>query len=141
MPRRNLIWKKNHFTALLDLLLTGLCDCIRDYFLSAVILDLPHLERVTFEDRSLQREVLTLFCTQLGAHLVRLGVGVDDDELLELLHTIKGAARGVGAVALAECVADEESRCRAGQSCRMERVSSVAVQTQQAIEHRLAALS
>lgn len=59
-------------------------------------IDLVHLARMTFGDRSLEREVLQLFVRQSALLLGRLQ-GADTDGVAALAHTIKGSARGVGA--------------------------------------------
>ena len=57
-------------------------------------LDLAHLEAMTFGDRKLQDEVLRLFLAQVRSLRDRLGEGVPE---ALAVHSIKGAARGVGA--------------------------------------------
>jgi HPt (histidine-containing phosphotransfer) domain-containing protein len=59
-------------------------------------IDLVHLARMTFGDRSLEREVLQLFVRQSALLLGRLQEA-DTDGIAALAHTIKGSARGVGA--------------------------------------------
>lgn len=61
------------------------------------VLDLPHLERQTFGDRSLEREVLALFdgqCVRLVPAILRGGA---PSGAADAAHTLKGAARAVGA--------------------------------------------
>lgn len=55
------------------------------------LLDLAHLARQTFDDRGLEREVLALFDQQCVRLLPAVAGGG------EALHTLKGAARAVGA--------------------------------------------
>lgn len=62
------------------------------------ILDLTHLEAMTFGDRGLQDEVLRLFLAQVRSLRERLAEGAQD---ALAVHSIKGAARGVGAGAVA----------------------------------------
>lgn len=64
----------------------------------APLLDLPHLSRQTFGDPDLEREVLTLFAGQLRVVAFRLH---EANGRHALLHTLKGSARGVGALPLA----------------------------------------
>lgn len=61
-------------------------------------LDLAHLDAVTFGDRRLQDEVLRLFLAQVRSLRARLSEGAAD---ALAVHSIKGAARGVGAGAVA----------------------------------------
>ncbi|WP_315920098.1 Hpt domain-containing protein [Mesorhizobium sp. SP-1A] len=70
-------------------------------------LDLEHLARQTMDDRDLAREVLELFVQQ--AISVRDSMaGCDARQRLLLAHNLKGAARGVGAFAIAEWAARAE---------------------------------
>lgn len=74
-------------------------------------IDLSHLEAATFGDRALQREVLGLFEAQAEKlmHTIRAG---DGKARAEAAHALKGAARGVGAFA----VADEAEKVEQGDS-------------------------
>lgn len=65
-------------------------------------IDLAHLSKQTMGDRELEREVLGLFVEQAKAVRRQIGsVGVK--ERLFLAHALKGSARGIGALAIAEC--------------------------------------
>lgn len=57
-------------------------------------LDLTHLRVMTFGDRGLQDEVLRLFLVQIQTLRAQLAEGTPD---ALAIHSIKGAARGVGA--------------------------------------------
>lgn len=81
-------------------------------------IDLVHLARQTLGDRGLECEVLRLFETQVNLYFDRLRAATDDYEITLGLHTLKGAARGVGAVALAEQAAAAEIEYR--ESGRLE---------------------
>ncbi len=59
-------------------------------------IDLVHLSRMTFGDRSLEREVLQLFDRQTTQLMARIR-NIAPDEIAVLAHTLKGSARGVGA--------------------------------------------
>jgi HPt (histidine-containing phosphotransfer) domain-containing protein len=65
------------------------------------ILDLAHLSRQTFGDRALEREVLALFDGQCARLLPLIVAGEDPTERADAVHTLKGAARAVGAWRLA----------------------------------------
>ena len=65
------------------------------------ILDLTHLARQTFGDPALEREVLALFEQQCIRLLPLILVGEDLTERADAAHTLKGAARAVGAWRLA----------------------------------------
>ncbi|TIX17068.1 MAG: histidine kinase [Mesorhizobium sp.] len=71
--------------------------------------DLAHLSRQTMGDRALEQEVLALFVQQaLGVRDKILEADVK--ERLLLAHGLKGAARGVGAFAIADCAAAIEGQ-------------------------------
>ena len=76
-------------------------------------IDLEHLNRYTGGDRGLNAEILKLFEDQCAATLARLEDLARDDGAggktwHELTHTLKGAARGVGAFGLADIAAEAE---------------------------------
>lgn len=60
-------------------------------------IDLSFLDRVTFRDRSLAREVLVLFGEQADSLLAVIAETGDERTRVEAAHKLKGAARGVGA--------------------------------------------
>jgi HPt (histidine-containing phosphotransfer) domain-containing protein len=75
--------------------------------------DLDHLNRYTGGDRGLNQEILKLFEDQCVATLAQLEALAKDDgagskSWHELTHTLKGAARGVGAFGLADVAAEAE---------------------------------
>jgi HPt (histidine-containing phosphotransfer) domain-containing protein len=67
-------------------------------------IDLAHLSRQTMGDRELEREVLHLFVQQALAARTQIAESSDGERRL-LAHSLKGSARGVGAFAIADCVA------------------------------------
>jgi HPt (histidine-containing phosphotransfer) domain-containing protein len=78
---------------------------------TAEAVDLAHLDRYTGGARSLNEEVLRLFdcqCADLVANLEAAAAGDDAREWRTITHTLKGAARGIGANALADAAADGE---------------------------------
>jgi HPt (histidine-containing phosphotransfer) domain-containing protein len=73
--------------------------------------DLSHLARYTGGDRALNGEILRLFDNQLSEMVENLkGVAErrDTKGWQEITHTIKGAARGVGAFSVGEAAAAAE---------------------------------
>jgi HPt (histidine-containing phosphotransfer) domain-containing protein len=74
-------------------------------------IDLNHLARYTGGEKTLNAEILKLFDTQLTEMVDQLN-GVlaarDAGRWRELTHTIKGAARGVGAFGIGEAAAAAE---------------------------------
>lgn len=73
-------------------------------------LDLAHLERMTLGDSSLEREVLAMFAAQSVDLVRRLGTLPEDAGML--VHTLKGSARAIGAVRVAEAAAELETALR-----------------------------
>jgi HPt (histidine-containing phosphotransfer) domain-containing protein len=73
--------------------------------------DLAHLARYTGGDAALNAEVLQLFATQ-SADLLRQLTAIletkDAKSWRQVNHTIKGAARGIGAFQLADAAASAE---------------------------------
>jgi HPt (histidine-containing phosphotransfer) domain-containing protein len=66
------------------------------------ILDLDHLKRFTGGDAAVEAEILAIFIEQADMWLKLLEVDVESDAYRSAAHTIKGAARGVGAHALGD---------------------------------------
>lgn len=64
--------------------------------------DLVHLSRYTMGNRSLEKEVLRLFCCQAELYVDRLRDAPDAHAWEEAAHTLKGSARGIGAWDVAE---------------------------------------
>ena len=73
--------------------------------------DLAHLARQTMGDRDLEREVLELFTQQAVSVRDRI-TRANTNELLLLALGLKGSARSVGALAIAECAVDLENEPR-----------------------------
>ncbi|HJT43497.1 MAG TPA: Hpt domain-containing protein [Rhizomicrobium sp.] len=100
-------------------------------------LDLSHLARYTGGDRTLNSEILKLFHDQLNemvGQLLSVLEQRDARKWREVTHTLKGAARGVGAFAMGEAAAAAEpvdpatSPDRAVEMIEALRVESEAVQ-------------
>jgi len=75
------------------------------------VIDLEHLARYTGGDATLNAEILRLFDSQASELVVRLRTILESRDAKswkEVTHTIKGAARGVGAFALADAAAQCE---------------------------------
>jgi HPt (histidine-containing phosphotransfer) domain-containing protein len=73
-------------------------------------IDLVHLSRMTFGERSLEREVLALFDRQAAILMDRMeaaGAGC----VATLAHTLKGSARGIGAWQVARAAEAVEAGC------------------------------
>jgi HPt (histidine-containing phosphotransfer) domain-containing protein len=76
-------------------------------------IDLNHLDRYTGGDRAINEEILRLFEDQCGQILTKLAaLGESETDVKswrELTHTLKGAARGIGAFDLGDAVAAAET--------------------------------
>jgi HPt (histidine-containing phosphotransfer) domain-containing protein len=80
---------------------------------TAPVIDRDHLERMTFGDSSLEREVLQLFDRQAEILIARMRVS-DPAAVATLAHTLKGSACGIGAGNVAQ--AAEAAELAAGRS-------------------------
>jgi HPt (histidine-containing phosphotransfer) domain-containing protein len=76
-------------------------------------IDLVHLSRMTLGDRALERDVLVLFERQIGLLMERIEFAAAP-VAAAAAHTLKGSARGIGAVALAQAAAEVETAAMAG---------------------------
>jgi HPt (histidine-containing phosphotransfer) domain-containing protein len=72
-------------------------------------IDFAHLNRQTMGDRTLEQEVLALFIHQANSVCEQIAHAGHEGRL-RLAHTLKGAAKGVGAFPIADCLAELESR-------------------------------
>jgi HPt (histidine-containing phosphotransfer) domain-containing protein len=73
-------------------------------------IDLDHLRRMTLGDAALEREVLTMFSAQADRILTALADL--PAQAGQLAHTLKGAARAVGAFVVADAAAALEAALR-----------------------------
>ena len=76
-------------------------------------IDLDHLKQYVFGDRALLFEVLGIFKDQVSALSDRMQPSMDDEAWYLAAHTLKGAARGVGAWALGDAAERAEALCGA----------------------------
>lgn len=72
------------------------------------LFDAIHLARYTCGDMELQTELLELMCDQARRCIGLMGQARDRIEWRTAAHTLKGAARGVGAFALADVCEEAE---------------------------------
>jgi HPt (histidine-containing phosphotransfer) domain-containing protein len=88
--------------------------------LKVAALDREHLARMTFGDRSLEREVLQLFDRQSEILLERMRAS-EPAAIATLAHTLKGSAVGIGATRVAAAAAEVEAtaQARPGESRRV----------------------
>jgi HPt (histidine-containing phosphotransfer) domain-containing protein len=66
-------------------------------------LDLVELARRSFGDEALEREVLAMFLAQSKIHVNAILTARDGEVRRRAAHTLKGAARAIGAIGLARC--------------------------------------
>jgi HPt (histidine-containing phosphotransfer) domain-containing protein len=82
-------------------------------------LDRGHLSRMTFGDRSLEREVLDLFDRQAAILIERMRNG-EPAAIATLAHTLKGSAAGIGAGRVARTAdATEVAAGRSAAECSL----------------------
>ncbi len=83
-------------------------------------IDLAHLARQTGGDHDLERELLALFAQQCVHHLRTIHQAEDSRVRMDAAHTLKGAARAVGAWQVAEAADAIEQRIAEADSPRTE---------------------
>ncbi|WP_322518254.1 Hpt domain-containing protein [Rhodopseudomonas palustris] len=96
-------------------------------------IDEGHLERMTLGDKSLAREVLTIFSTQAASMVAVLASRPAD--AAALAHTLKGSARAIGAFAVADAAEEFEDALRCGKD-----VSDRLAALDAAVEHARATI-
>jgi HPt (histidine-containing phosphotransfer) domain-containing protein len=75
-------------------------------------IDFEHLSRMTLGDAGLEQEVLAMFSAQSGKLIGALAALPADAPALA--HTLKGSARAIGAMAVADAAARLEAAIAAG---------------------------
>jgi HPt (histidine-containing phosphotransfer) domain-containing protein len=79
--------------------------------MATAAVDLAHLARYTGGDAALNAEILRLFDSQASEMVARLQSIIDARDAKswrEVTHTLKGAARGIGAFSLGDAAAAAE---------------------------------
>ncbi|WP_018267246.1 Hpt domain-containing protein [Methylosinus sp. LW4] len=99
-------------------------------------IDWAHLARQTMGDAELEAELLTLFLAQADEFDGKLTAAATDKARLDLAHTLKGAARAIGAFALGDAAEDYESALAEPE--RRRALSARLAEAQLAITSRLA---
>jgi HPt (histidine-containing phosphotransfer) domain-containing protein len=89
--------------------------------------DLVHLAKQCMGNEALERDVLRLFDQTVDTYFERLKVASTFDDLAITIHSIKGAAAGVGAWSIAEHAKAIESDLRDGFAIRSERIDDLGV--------------
>lgn len=98
--------------------------------------DIEFLDRVTFSDRGLAREVLQMFDQQADSLLKVIRDTESTRMRLEIAHRLKGAARGVGAFSVARAAEEIETA-----SDELELANAVSLLTARVTEARMALAS
>ena len=94
-------------------------------------IDLVHLAKQCMGDVSLKRDVLRLFDTTIKTYFGRLELPGD---VALNLHSIKGAAGGVGAWTIADLAKACEADIQAGRPLTPERLADLAIAVEEARE-------
>lgn len=72
-------------------------------------IDFAHLARYTLGDQALERELFDLFRDNAETYLAQMSPGAADEPWHRAAHSLKGAARGLGANAVADLAQDAEA--------------------------------
>lgn len=87
----------------------------------STILDRAHFDHMTGADRALQLEILDLFKMQVEGWREAFASGAG---WREAVHTMKGSARGIGLMALAEACEAAEGADEASRGAALARVEA-----------------
>jgi len=95
-----------------------------------IILDRAHFEHMTGADRGLQAEVLGLFRAQAEGW----AAACEGEGWRTAVHTLKGSARGIGLMALAEACETAEAASEAESATALACVRSALAEALAALE-------
>ena len=103
-------------------------------------IDFVHLARQSGGDEALEAELLALFADQCVKQLSRMADhSRETSQRRDAAHTLKGAARAVGAWAVADAADEIEASLQRGQEIGLERMMSSTLEARQTIaSHSLA---
>jgi hypothetical protein len=101
-----------------------------------LVLDRAHFDHMTGADRALQLEVLGLFRMQVEGWRAAFGAGPG---WRDAVHTMKGSARGIGLMALAEACEVAERAPEGAQSAPLQQVGAALEEALVALEQFAAA--
>jgi HPt (histidine-containing phosphotransfer) domain-containing protein len=88
-------------------------------------IDMVHLAKQCLGDANLEREILRLFDTTVKTYFERLTLASGFDDMAMAIHSIKGAASGVGAWTIADFAKTMETDLRDGRPIRSERIDDL----------------
>ncbi len=86
---------------------------------------MTHLAQQTLGDKGLEQEVLRMFDESSRVYFERIERATSVDDLMRHLHTLKGAAAGVGARAIAELARTAEDELKQGKHVNPERIEDL----------------
>lgn len=95
-------------------------------------IDLVHLAKQCLGDEHLEQEILRLFDTTVTTYFARLERASSYDDLAMNLHSIKGAAGGVGAFTIADLAKAAEVEMQAGRPLSVERIADLGMAVEEA---------
>lgn len=90
-------------------------------------IDLVHLAKQCLGDEHLEYEILRLFDTTVKTYFGRLEQALTFDEFALNLHSIKGAAGGVGAFTVSDLAKGCEIELQAGRPLNPERIADLGI--------------
>lgn len=90
-------------------------------------IDLGHLARQTLGDKGLEQEVLRLFDDTVRIYFGRVEHSTTVEDLVRNLHTLKGAAAGVGANAVAALAGAAAAGLKDGRPVDPEQIADLEV--------------
>lgn len=90
--------------------------------------DLVFLANQCLGDQNLEREILRLLNTTLSTYFQRLLLATAFDDLLLNIHSIRGAAAGVGAWPVTEMAKAMETELRAGRPLSTESIADLGLE-------------
>ena len=90
-------------------------------------IDLVHLARQCLGDAGLEHEILRLFDTTAITYFKRLQLSSSYDDLAMNLHSLKGAASGVGAWTIADLAKSAETELKAGRPINPEVIADLGI--------------
>ncbi|HWA20219.1 MAG TPA: Hpt domain-containing protein [Devosia sp.] len=97
-------------------------------------IDMIHLSGQTLGDENLGLEVLRLFDEMSKTYFARIETSTTVPDLLQHLHTLRGAALGVGAFALAELARTAETELTDGKPVNPERIDDIEIAVREVSE-------
>lgn len=88
-------------------------------------IDLVHLARQSLGDPGIEEEILRMFDQMVGVYMGRIREAAQVGDVTMNLHSLKGAAAGVGAASIAALAADAEGELSAEGRLGAERVADL----------------